>query len=118
MRRLFWQLYILIETEKHALSASEKQPRVKENSFMTISKKRLNEISAIPDENIDTSDIAEVGEAFFANAKLLMSTSTNKTAISMRIDEDVLDWFKAQGKGHLTRMNAVLRAYVQTQSSK
>lgn len=36
-----------------------------------------------------------------------------KTSVHLRLDSDVLEWFKASGKGHLTRMNAVLRAYVQ-----
>jgi uncharacterized protein (DUF4415 family) len=34
-----------------------------------------------------------------------------KKPVNLRVDEDVLDWFRAQGKGHLTRMNAVLRSY-------
>ena len=34
-----------------------------------------------------------------------------KTAISLRIDVDVLQWFKKQGPGYQTRMNAILRAY-------
>jgi uncharacterized protein (DUF4415 family) len=34
-----------------------------------------------------------------------------KASISLRVDHDVLDWFKAQGSGYQTRMNAVLRAY-------
>ena len=34
-----------------------------------------------------------------------------KTAVSLRIERDVLEWFKAQGSGYQTRMNAVLRAY-------
>ena len=34
-----------------------------------------------------------------------------KASISLRVDHDVLDWFKAQGGGYQTRMNAVLRAY-------
>lgn len=34
-----------------------------------------------------------------------------KTAISLRIEQDVLEWFKAQGPGYQTRINAVLRAY-------
>jgi uncharacterized protein (DUF4415 family) len=34
-----------------------------------------------------------------------------KSAISLRLDADVLDWFKAQGPGYQTRINAVLRAY-------
>ncbi|HYP32884.1 MAG TPA: BrnA antitoxin family protein [Burkholderiaceae bacterium] len=34
-----------------------------------------------------------------------------KTSISLRVDSEVLDWFKAQGPGYQTRMNAVLRAF-------
>lgn len=34
-----------------------------------------------------------------------------KTTISLRVDADVLEWFKAAGPGYQTRMNAVLRAY-------
>ena len=35
----------------------------------------------------------------------------SKTSISLRVDADVLDWFKAQGRGYQTRINAVLRAF-------
>jgi uncharacterized protein (DUF4415 family) len=35
----------------------------------------------------------------------------SKASISLRIDREVLDWFKAQGPGYQTRMNAVLRAF-------
>jgi uncharacterized protein (DUF4415 family) len=35
----------------------------------------------------------------------------NKASISLRIDQDVLEWFKAQGAGYQTRINAVLRAF-------
>jgi uncharacterized protein (DUF4415 family) len=35
-----------------------------------------------------------------------------------RLDSDVAEWFKARGKGHLTRMNAVLRAYVEAQKRR
>ena len=34
-----------------------------------------------------------------------------KTSISLRVDADVLEWFKAEGPGYQTRMNAVLRAF-------
>jgi uncharacterized protein (DUF4415 family) len=34
-----------------------------------------------------------------------------KTSISLRIDQDVLEWFKKQGAGYQTRMNAVLKAF-------
>ena len=38
-----------------------------------------------------------------------------KQAISLRIDADVLEFFRAQGKGYQTRMNAVLRAWMEAQ---
>lgn len=36
-----------------------------------------------------------------------------KKLLSVRVDSDVLDWFRAQGPGYQTKMNAVLRAYVE-----
>jgi len=41
-----------------------------------------------------------------------------KTAISIRVDEDVLDYFKKQGSGYQRRMNAVLRSYMDQTSGK
>jgi len=37
-----------------------------------------------------------------------------KKDIHIRLDSDIVDWFKARGKGYQTRINAVLRAFVQT----
>ncbi|GEM_PF-829657 len=67
------------------------------------------EIANIRDEDIDFSDIPETDAAFWADAELVMPE--NKKSVHLRVDPDVLEWFKAQGKGHLTRMNAVLRSY-------
>lgn len=50
-------------------------------------------------------------DAFWADKNI--SLPRGKTSVHLRIDSDVLDWFKGEGKGHLTRMNAVLRAYMQ-----
>ena len=41
-----------------------------------------------------------------------------KQAISLRIDQDVLAWFRDRGPGYQTRMNAVLRAFVDAQQGK
>jgi uncharacterized protein (DUF4415 family) len=43
--------------------------------------------------------------------------SGRKEAISLRLDHDVLDWFKTQGPGYQTRMNTVLRAYMDAASA-
>lgn len=58
----------------------------------------------------------ELPEGFWDDAEIVEPKA--KTAISLRVDADVLDYFKSQGKGHLTRMNAVLRSYVEAQRSR
>jgi uncharacterized protein (DUF4415 family) len=63
------------------------------------------------DAQIDLSDIPKIDESFFANAKVRLPQ--NKQSISLRLDQDTLAWFKDQGKGYQTYINAVLRAYVQ-----
>ncbi len=80
---------------------------------MNISQKRLQEIEDIPDQAIDTSDIPELDENFWANAKIVKPI--NKKAVSLRVDSDILDWFKSQGKGYQSLMNSVLRSYVEHQ---
>ena len=40
-----------------------------------------------------------------------LPSAPRKAAISLRLDAEVLDWFKAQGPGYQTRINAILRAY-------
>jgi len=63
------------------------------------------------------SSVAEAqGEEFFANAVLRLPEP--KALITIRIDKDVLRWFKSQGPGYQTRMNALLRAYMLAQSTK
>jgi uncharacterized protein (DUF4415 family) len=67
------------------------------------------------DEAIDTSDIPELDDDFFQNAKLRVPA---KLPVTLRVDEDVLVWFKAQGKGYQTRINALLRRYMESQNTK
>jgi uncharacterized protein (DUF4415 family) len=78
---------------------------------MTISPKRLEELKNIPESAIDTSDIPELDASFWEKAEFVKPLT--KQAISLRVDSDVLDWFKNQGKGYQSLMNAVLRSYVE-----
>jgi uncharacterized protein (DUF4415 family) len=52
----------------------------------------------------------------WSNAELVIPPK--KRAISIRVDEDVLDFFKRQGTGYQRRMNAVLRSYMQVKRKK
>ena len=58
-------------------------------------------------------DAQSTDSAFWANAEVVMPQ--RKRAISLRVDSDVLEWFKSHGRGYQTRMNAVLRAYMEAQ---
>ena len=62
------------------------------------------------DKDINFDDIPELDDAFFKNAKIQLSV---KQAITMRLDSDVLAWFKQQGKGYQTRINQLLRKYME-----
>ena len=68
-------------------------------------------IDAKRDDEIDFSDIPEQGKAFFKRAVLRLPQT--KAAVTIRLDRQVLQWFKAQGRGYQTRINALLRAYME-----
>ena len=78
---------------------------------MSISKTRLKALSKLKDSKVDYSDIPELSASFWKKAKLIMPAS--KQAISLRVDDDVLQWFKGQGRGYQSLMNAVLKSYVE-----
>ncbi len=72
------------------------------------------ELAALPDAAVDTSDIPALDAAFWTNARVVMP-GAGKRQLTLRLDAEVLDWFRSQGKGYQTRMNAVLRSYVEAQ---
>lgn len=73
-------------------------------------KRRMAALSAVPDEEIDLSEIAEWKAEDFKNAVPFRSLwKPRKEQITARIDADVLLWLKSHGKGYQTFMNKVLR---------
>ena len=71
------------------------------------------QVDALADEDVDTSDIPPLDKAFFKNATVRLPQ--RKRSVTVRLDSDVLEWFRAHGKGYQTRMNAVLRMYMEAQ---
>ena len=69
------------------------------------------ELAAMPDAAVDISDIAPPDAAFWQNARVVMPGGNRQ--VTLRLDAEVLDRFKAGGPGGPTRINAVLRAYVE-----
>lgn len=72
-------------------------------------------LDAMSDEDIDLSDCPEVTPEQFAKAvvRRVLPTAKNKAQVTLRIDSDVLEWFKSQGRGYQTHINALLRAYME-----
>jgi uncharacterized protein (DUF4415 family) len=81
-----------------------------------------SEFDALSDEDIasatqsdpDAAPLAD--EEWFEKARLVQPL--NKAAINIRLDQEVLDFFKSQGAGYQTRMNSVLRAYMEHEKNK
>jgi len=69
-----------------------------------------NRLETMPDSDIDVSDIPELDKSFFDRSHVRLPQ--RKRSISLRVDPDVLEWFKHQGRGYQTRINQVLKAYV------
>jgi uncharacterized protein (DUF4415 family) len=88
--------------------------RVKLTGKEVLSREARERFAAVRDEDIDTSDIPELDREWFAKARLV-TPAERKHQMTIRIDGDVIEWFKAQGKGYQTHMNAVLREYVKAQ---
>ena len=63
----------------------------------------------------DDGEVTELDEAWFKNASVVRPS---RESISLRLDADVLAWYRAQGKGYQTRMQAVLAAYARAHPGK
>lgn len=75
-------------------------------------------VDALTDQDIQAAaaadpDIAPTTPLDWADARLVRSQG--KEPVTLRLDRDVLTWFRRQGRGYQTRINAVLRAFVEAQ---
>ena len=69
----------------------------------------LKRLAALPDSEIDTSDIPELTAEQWRHAVRGRFYRPVKRQITARVDADVLDWLKSHGKGYQSRINAILR---------
>jgi uncharacterized protein (DUF4415 family) len=74
-------------------------------------KSDLKKVDAIKDGEIDYSDIPALDGAFFKKA--LSDWPPRKKTVTIRLDEDVLGWLKGRGRGYQTRINKLLRQYME-----
>ena len=69
----------------------------------------LKALRAMPDSEIDYSDIPPLQEDFWKEAVRNPFYRPTKTSTTVRIDSDVLHWLRSHGKGYQSRINAILR---------
>ena len=86
-----------------------KVKRTSERVLTLRQKKELAALAALPDRQIDTSDIPELPPAAWKDAVRGRFYRPVKQAVSMRLDADVIAWLKKRGKGYQTRVNSILR---------
>ena len=100
--------------EKNITIVSRDAPRRKGKSV-------LEKLRNLTDEEIEASIANDPDWQEFKNidwSKAVLVIPPKKKAISIRVDEDVLDYFKKQGAGYQRRINAVLRSYMQQKRKK
>ena len=72
-------------------------------------------VDSLKDKDIDYSDIPALGPDFFGQAIVWPGA---KKQITLRLDPDVLTFFRKRGKGYQSTINAVLRKYVEAQKNR
>lgn len=93
---------------------SVEPPEMKKRSSSTASKTDWKRVRAMKDKDIKVSaehPEAEMRHIVRGIARRGLEPIPPKASIALRLDADVLEWFKSQGPGYQTRINAVLRAF-------
>ncbi len=72
-------------------------------------------LDAMADKDIDLTEAPEVSPEMFARAMVRrgLKPVERKAQLTLRVDSDVLEWFRKQGQGYQTKINALLRAYME-----
>ncbi len=87
----------------------------------TLSKKQkvtLDRLKTLPDSQIDYSDIPSLTDEQLGQMVRRKLYRPMKRAVSVRLDIDVLEWLKSQGKGYLTQINTILRDAMLSQNRR
>jgi uncharacterized protein (DUF4415 family) len=101
---------------RFVLFLSENRFHTKGKIMSNTSKTNWDRIDAMPDDEIDTSDIPPLTDEFFSNAKLRMPSSSSAT-VSIRVAPETLSWFQSQGEEAEQHMAAALRIYAEAQKN-
>ncbi len=88
---------------------------MKKSTTLEKSQTDWKRVDALKDADIDLSDVPEVPAEMFARAMVRrgLKPVSRKAQLTLRLDSDVLEWFKKQGQGYQTKINALLRSYME-----
>ncbi|MCI0554118.1 MAG: BrnA antitoxin family protein [Anaerolineae bacterium] len=87
---------------------------MKKKSTSVKSQTDFARLDKMKDEDIDFSDAPEITPEMFAKSIVRRGLKPRtKTQLTLRVDSDVVEWFKKQGRGYQTKINLLLRAYMQ-----
>ena len=87
---------------------------MKKKSTSTKSKTDFARLDKMEDEEIDYSDAPAITPEMFAKSIVRRGLKPRtKKQLTLRVDSDVLAWYKKQGRGYQTKINMLLRAYMQ-----
>jgi uncharacterized protein (DUF4415 family) len=84
-------------------------------------RQQVEAVAALPDDQIDTSDIPEITDWSNAQRGLFYKYRVIKKQVTLRLDAGIIAWFKAQsddGRGYQTRINEALREHIHRQLEK
>ncbi len=79
-------------------------------AHLTVKQKaELEALDALPEDQIDTSDIPPLAEAFWNNAVRNPFYRPAKQQVTLRVDADVLTWLRSAGRDYQAKLNRILR---------
>jgi uncharacterized protein (DUF4415 family) len=99
------------ERKRHQEVFGLEERRARGESRTDLARVRAKTAEELDRDIASDADFSGVPEDWYKRAEAMMPTP--KKLLSLRLDSDVVDWFKQQGPGYQTRINAVLRAFVQ-----
>lgn len=80
----------------------------------------IERLRAMTDDEIDFSDIPRTTPEFWARGVVRkgLKPVVRKNQLTLRIDQDVIEFFRTQGQGYQTKINQLLRAYMEAHQTK
>lgn len=93
---------------------------MKNRPFLNAARTDRSRLDNLKDEDIDFSDIPPLSAEDFARSVVRegLKPPSGKCQVTLRVDADVLAWFRKQGKGYQTRINQLLRAYMEAHEGR